>query len=50
MIGLKMANSYKIPKDPIKPGYLSKVEMQIIESMPVKSIITNPKNGDDKNK
>lgn len=43
--GEKMDTSYKVPVDPVKPGdFTSKVEMKIIESMPVRSIITNIKN------
>jgi DMSO/TMAO reductase YedYZ molybdopterin-dependent catalytic subunit len=45
--GPKMeAPSYRVPKYPVEPG--SKVpdeDMMIIESMPVKSIITHPKTG-----
>ncbi|QOR01201.1 sulfite:cytochrome c oxidoreductase molybdopterin oxidoreductase subunit [Campylobacter sp. 2014D-0216] len=45
--GEKMETSYKIPVNPVKPGdFTSKGEMKIIESMPVKSIITNIKNND----
>lgn len=40
--GEKMQSSYKVPVNPVKPGdFTSKGEMKIIESMPVKSIITN---------
>ncbi|WP_139471097.1 sulfite oxidase [Campylobacter armoricus] len=43
--GEKMNTSYKVPVNPVKPGdFTSKVEMKIIESMPVRSIITNIKN------
>ncbi|WP_139452229.1 sulfite oxidase [Campylobacter armoricus] len=43
--GEKMDTSYKVPVNPVKPGdFTSKVEMKIIESMPVRSIITNIKN------
>jgi len=45
--GPKMGGqSYRVPKNPVEPG--SKVpdsEMEIIESMPVKSLITYPKTG-----
>jgi DMSO/TMAO reductase YedYZ molybdopterin-dependent catalytic subunit len=45
--GPKMESpSYRVPKYPVKPG--SKVpdeDMMIIESMPVKSVITYPKTG-----
>ncbi|MCW0224147.1 sulfite oxidase [Campylobacter lari] len=45
--GEKMDTSYKVPVNPVKPGdFTSKGEMKIIESMPVKSIITNIKNND----
>ncbi|AJD00904.1 molybdopterin oxidoreductase [Campylobacter lari] len=45
--GEKMETSYKIPVNPVKPGdFTTKGEMKIIESMPVKSIITNIKNND----
>ncbi|WP_291951520.1 sulfite oxidase [Campylobacter sp.] len=45
--GEKMDTSYKIPINPVKPGdFTSKVEMKIIKSMPVKSIITNIKKND----
>ena len=44
--GEKMKNgSYMVPKDPIAPGFKDKVESVIIESMPVKSLITRPKSG-----
>ncbi|EAI0691171.1 TPA: sulfite oxidase [Campylobacter coli] len=43
--GEKMETSYKVPVNPVKPGdFTSKVEMKIIESMPVRSVITNIKN------
>ncbi len=45
--GAKMTgSSYRIPKNPVAPG--EKVEdrdMKIIESMPVKSLITHPRSG-----
>ncbi|MBX2078504.1 sulfite oxidase [Campylobacter peloridis] len=45
--GEKMETSYKVPVNPVKPGdFTTKGEMKIIESMPVKSIITNIKNND----
>ncbi len=45
--GEKMGgNSYRIPKNPIEPGAkVADSEFKIIESMPVKSVITNPKTG-----
>jgi DMSO/TMAO reductase YedYZ molybdopterin-dependent catalytic subunit len=45
--GEKMGgNSYRIPKNPIEPGAkLPDSEFKIIESMPVKSVITYPKTG-----
>ena len=43
--GMKM-NKYRIPKYPVKPGTLVPLkDMAIIESMPVKSLITNPPTG-----
>ena len=43
--GMKM-NKYRVPKYPVKPGTSVPLEdMAIIESMPVKSLITNPKTG-----
>jgi len=43
--GQKM-NSYRVPKFPVKPGsVVSPGDMDIIESMPVKSLITGPMNG-----
>ena len=44
--GPKMGGySYRIPKHPVKPGAsVPESEMMIIEQMPVKSIITRPKN------
>ena len=45
--GAKMLTSYKVPVEPVRPGDFNyKGEMRIIESMPVKSIITNIKNED----
>ncbi len=44
--GTKMLTGYRVPKEPVSPG--TKVpyeEMKIIESMPIKSIITYPKTG-----
>jgi DMSO/TMAO reductase YedYZ molybdopterin-dependent catalytic subunit len=45
--GPKMeAPSYSVPKNPVQPGTdVAKEDMMIIESMPVKSIITHPKTG-----
>ena len=45
--GEKMSgDSYRVPKFPVAPGESVKAEdMQIIESMPVKSLITYPKSG-----
>lgn len=45
--GEKMTgSSYKVPKNPVAPNETVKEEdMQIIESMPVKSLITYPKSG-----
>lgn len=49
--GAHMASGYKVPKEALSPGETGKkpdgssVEMRIIESMPVKSVITNPKKG-----
>ena len=44
--GPKMqGNSYRIPRHPVAPGSkVSEDDMKIIESMPVKSLITYPKN------
>ena len=43
--GMKM-DRYRVPKYPVKPGISVPLEdMAIIESMPVKSLITNPKTG-----
>ena len=44
--GTKMLTGYRIPKEAVEPG--TKVpyeEMKIIESMPIKSLITYPKTG-----
>ena len=45
--GAKMESpSYRIPRDPVEPGAtVAPEDMYIIESMPVKSIITYPKSG-----
>ena len=45
--GEKMTgSSYRVPKNPVAPGDKVKDEdMMIIESMPVKSLLTNPKSG-----
>ncbi len=45
--GPKMeAPSYSVPKNPVQPGEeVAKEDMMIIESMPVKSVITFPKTG-----
>ena len=45
--GPKMeAPSYNVPKNPVAPGTeVAKEDMMIIESMPVKSVITYPKTG-----
>ena len=45
--GSKMTgSSYRVPKNPVAPGEVVKDEdMKIIESMPVKSLITYPKSG-----
>ena len=45
--GEKMTgDSYRVPKNPVAPGETVKDEdMRIIESMPVKSLITYPKSG-----
>jgi DMSO/TMAO reductase YedYZ molybdopterin-dependent catalytic subunit len=43
--GQKMS-SYRVPKFPVKPGsHVFAEDMEIIESMPVKSLITNPQTG-----
>lgn len=45
--GAKMESpSYRIPREPVEPGAVVAAEdMRIIESMPVKSLITYPKSG-----
>lgn len=45
--GEKMTGqSYRVPKDPVAPGTeVADADMKIIESMPVKSIITAPQTG-----
>jgi sulfite oxidase len=44
--GAKMTGAYKVPCKPVAPGEkVSEDEMCIIESMPVKSLITYPKSG-----
>jgi sulfite oxidase len=44
--GTKMIGAYKVPCHPVAPGEKVKEEdMCIIESMPVKSLITSPKTG-----
>ena len=45
--GKKMESpSYRVPKHPVAPGTeVPKEDMQIIESMPVKSLVTFPKSG-----
>ena len=45
--GEKMSgHSYKMPKSPIEPGaQVADKDLEIIESMPVKSLITYPKSG-----
>jgi len=44
--GTKMIGAYKVPSKPVAPGEkVKEEEMRIIESMPVKSIITSPKTG-----
>ncbi len=41
-----MGDSYRVPKHPVAPGEkVPEEDMVIIESMPVKSIITHPKSG-----
>ena len=43
--GMKM-DRYRVPKYPVKPGgSVPLKDMAIIESMPVKSLITNPQTG-----
>lgn len=44
--GAKMSSSYRIPIHPLEPGSkLEEANSQIIESMPVRSVITYPKSG-----
>ena len=45
--GSKMqGSSYRIPKNPVAPGEkVDEKDMEVIESMPVKSLITHPKSG-----
>jgi len=45
--GSKMqGSSYRVPKNPVAPGEkVDEKDMEVIESMPVKSLITNPKSG-----
>lgn len=44
--GEKMVSSYRAPKVPVKPGTeVPEKELEIIEQMPVKSLITFPKSG-----
>ncbi len=45
--GTKMkGSSYRVPKFPVSPGQeVADADMKIIESMPVKSLITSPKSG-----
>ncbi len=44
--GKKMLKSYRVPKNPVKPGEnVADEDMAIIENMPVKSLITYPKTG-----
>ncbi len=45
--GTKMTgSSYRVPKNPVAPGEkVDDADMKIIESMPVKSLITHPKTG-----
>ncbi len=43
--GMKM-NRYRVPRYPVKPGaVVPEKDMAVIESMPVKSLITNPRTG-----
>lgn len=45
--GEKMQGSYMVPKFPVQPGtQLADEDMKIIESMPVKSLITRPASGE----
>jgi sulfite oxidase len=44
--GEKMIQEYRLPRQPIAPGAnVAQEDMRIIESMPVKSLITSPKSG-----
>lgn len=45
--GTKMTgSSYRVPKYPVKPGAeVPDEDMEIIESMPIKSLVTSPKSG-----
>lgn len=45
--GSKMqGSSYRVPKNPVAPGEkVDDKDMEVIESMPVKSLITHPKSG-----
>ena len=45
--GSKMqGSSYRVPKNPVAPGEkVDEKDMEVIESMPVKSLITHPKSG-----
>lgn len=44
--GEKMAGSYRVPKFPVQPGTkVPEEDTKIIESMPVKSLITRPASG-----
>jgi len=45
--GSKMkGSSYRVPKNPVAPGQkVDEKDMEVIESMPVKSLITHPKSG-----
>jgi len=45
--GSKMqGSSYRVPKSPVAPGEkVDEKDMEVIESMPVKSLITHPKSG-----
>lgn len=44
--GEKMSGSYRVPKYPVQPGtQVREEDTKIIESMPVKSLITRPESG-----
>lgn len=43
--GQGMSSSYRMPSHPVAPGSKEKVEMLVMEGMPVKSLITYPKTG-----